>query len=24
MRGQPPAIQFSFSCAWNEGGNHAN
>jgi hypothetical protein len=24
MRGQAPAIQFSFTCAWNEGGNHAN
>jgi hypothetical protein len=24
MRGQAPAIQFSFSFAWNEGGSHAN
>ncbi len=23
-RGQAPALQFSFSFAWNEGGNHAN
>ena len=24
MRGQPPAVQFTFSVQWNEGGQNAN
>jgi hypothetical protein len=24
IRGQPPALQFSFSFVWNEGAKHAN